>query len=119
MGLIQDQITLATLAAVTATGNSAVFDLSGYKSGALYFNITTASGTTPSLTPALQATIDGTNFTAVPTSVLAAVTAITAVGLSVVSFIVPLGLAKCRFAYTVSGTTPSFSGTITGILNKT
>jgi hypothetical protein len=117
MGRLQDQITIDSLAAVTASRNSPNFNMNGYTSGTFYFNLTAVSGTTPTLAPALQASVDGTNFTTVPTTLLASISNITATGLVIATLLLPAALPICRFAYTVGGTTPSFTGTVVGIFN--
>jgi hypothetical protein len=121
MGLIQDQITLATFAGVTATGNSGTFDLSGYKSGSLWLNFTAVTGTTPVFTGTFQTSIDGTSFVNVPTTLMAAFAATSGASAQVqmLPFLLPVGLGKCRMAYVISGTTPVFTGALVGILNKT
>jgi hypothetical protein len=124
MGLVQDQLTLATLAGVTASGNSGTFDLSGYKSGSLWLNFTAVTGTTPVFTGTLQTSIDGTNFIAVPSSLFGtggafAATSGASAQVQMLPFLLPLGLGKCRLSYVISGTTPVFTGTLVGVLNKT
>jgi hypothetical protein len=121
MGLVQDQLTLATLSAVSASGQTGTFNLSGYKSGMLILNLTAVTGTTPVLTPTLQASLDGaTAWTNVPTSLFAGFAATSGTGAQAqwLPFLLPLGLGNCRLSYTISGTTPSFTGTLVGILNK-
>jgi hypothetical protein len=118
MGRLQDQITLDTLTAVTANRNSGVFNLSGYTSGALYFNFTTVTGTTPTLVPLLQASVDGgTTWAGVPAALQAVVSSITAAGLTVVPFLLPFALSLCRINYTITGTTPVYTGVAVGLLN--
>jgi hypothetical protein len=119
MGLKQDQITLVSISALAATVNSPTFNLSGYTSGGLYLNLPTISGTTPILTPVLQTSIDGTNWFTVPAGSFAgfAATSGTTAQAQYVPFLIAIGLALCRFQLTVSGTTPSFTGSIVGILN--
>jgi hypothetical protein len=118
MGRLQDRITLDSLAAVTASRNSGVFDLSGYTSGAIYWNFTAVSGTTPSLTALLQCSVDGfTTVATVPAGLIAAPAAFTAGGLVVTPFLIPIALGQCRLNYVITGTTPSFTGTIVGVFN--
>jgi hypothetical protein len=112
MGRLQDRITLATLAAQSSNFTGTIVDLSGYTSGAVYVN-TTVAGTT--MTPALQMTFDGTNFLAVPNSILATPAAITAVGLTAYPFLVPIGIGQVRFVATAF--TGAFTASVVAILN--
>lgn len=106
-------------AVLTASGNSAYApDLarSGYKpmlpdpnNLSVNVNVTAATGTTPSLTIEVQWSQDGTTFASAATPDV--FTAITATGAVVKSF-----QAKGRYArlkYTITGTTPSFTATVT------
>jgi hypothetical protein len=112
MGLKQDQLTLATLAAQSSNFTGTVVDLSGYTGGTIYVN-TTVAGTT--MTPDLQMTMDGTNFLSVPTAILSARSAITAVGLTAYTFTNGMGIGKVRFVAT--SFTGAFTATVTAILN--
>jgi hypothetical protein len=116
MGRLQDQITLDSFAALAATANGAVFNLSGYTAGSIYC-VCSAVGTTPTLSATLQTTIDGTNWIQVPTGVIPVITGPTSIGTTIGSFLVPFGLGKCRFAYTVGGGAPLYTGQMVGILN--
>src|ERR1700744_2001697 len=118
MGLRQDKITLVSFSGLAASGNSAAFDLSGYNSGVLYIVATAVSGTSPTLAVQLATTWDGTNYINVPTQYIGSITGPTAVGTVASAFLIPFALGTCRFAYTVGGTTPSYTGVIGAILNK-
>lgn len=72
-------------------------------------NVTAASGTTPSLTIEVVWSQDGTNFASAATPDV--FTAITAAGAVVKSF--PVKGRYARLKYTITGTTPSFTATIT------
>lgn len=112
MGRLQDQITLATLAAQSANFTGNVVDLSGYTSGTIFIN-TTVAGTT--FTPDLQMTVDGTNFLTVPTALLTARAAITATGLVAYVLTNGSGIGKVRFVGTAF--TGAFTANVVGILN--
>jgi len=112
MGLKQDVLTIATLAAQSSNFTGATLDLSGYTSGALYIN-TTVAGTT--YTPDLQMTFDGTNFLSIPTAILSARSAITAVGLTAYTFTNGMAVGKVRFVATAF--TGAFTASVIGILN--
>lgn len=109
-----------TGAVVTANGNSAgapeitaipdsLADINPNNLSVL-LNVTAVSGTTPNLTVEVQWSHDGTNYASAATP--DTFTAITAVGKVVKSFQVKGRFA--RLAYTVTGTTPSFTLTASG-----
>lgn len=100
-----DQLVAAQ--AITATGATRSTDATGFLQGTVYINFTAVSGTTPSLTPTVQTSPDnGTTWFDYATG-----TAMTAAGQQVIKLpsFAP-GLA--RVSYVVSGTTPSFTGSI-------
>lgn len=110
-------------AAETATVNSNTFELKGGEIGALFIlDITAASGTTPTLDVKLQFVDDiSGKFVDVPGAAFAQKTGtgtdslvvfpgVTAAANRAVSY----ALGKtCRFVYTIGGTTPSFTFTLT------
>lgn len=104
--------TIVASAARTATGNETVArGTSDHNNLALTLNVTASSGTTPSLTLAVQWSADGTNFGAAdPADAFAAVT-----GNGVVSKAFTVKAAFWRLAWTISGTTPSFTFTVDAV----
>lgn len=95
---------LVASAARTATGNSGPRAAKGFKLGVV-IHVTAVSGSTPSLTPTIEWSHDGTNFGAAQPA--DSMTAITTAGTHAKQFDV-----KGRFfrlVWTISGTTPSFT----------
>lgn len=90
----------------TVTGNgSAVRVPLASQNLAVVVNVTSASGTTPSLTPSVEWAHDGVTFAAAdPPDVF---TALTTTGARVKTFAVRGEFF--RIAYTITGTTPSFT----------
>lgn len=105
--------TIVTSAARTATGNetSVARATADHNNVALTLNVTAASGTTPSMTLALQWSADGTNWGAAdPADTF---TAVTTTG--VVSKAFAVKAPFWRVAWTISGTTPSFTFTVDAV----
>lgn len=101
-------VTLISAQVITASGHSAAFNSSGHYVD-LEVEVSAVSGTTPSMTVEVQWSMDGTTFGPVDTTA-DAFAAITAVGNVVKQF-----TAKApffRLAWTVTGTTPSFTVTV-------
>lgn len=92
-------------AAITASGNTVSTTITAaYDHATVYVNVSAATGTTPSLTPTVQASIDGgTTWTD-----WQAGTAMTAAGSQAIK-LTNFTPALMRVAYAVSGTTPSFT----------
>jgi hypothetical protein len=87
----------------TASGTGAAFETVSADSIEGFLSVTAASGTTPTLDVRLETSLDaGTTW-----STVAAFTQITAVGTRNKVF-GPLG-DSCRWAWTIGGTTPSFT----------
>lgn len=108
---VKTTINASPAAAVTATGNGTQFVLpSGDGNVEVLIVASAVTGTTPSLTPKLQVSNDGVAwFDAAPG------TAMTAAGnqrLAAQSI-----AAYGRLVYTVSGTTPSFTLSVTVLAN--
>jgi hypothetical protein len=107
-GSFQNDTVINPATPVTASGNSASVQVGGYNGLVAYLNVTAVSGTTPSLTIKVQDSADGTTWYDVPS---AAFTAVTATGQqrlvvnSIGNFV--------RAVSTVSGTTPSFTASLT------
>lgn len=91
-------LTTTTTGAASPSGNARILEVQS--------QVTAASGTTPSLTVAVQTSNDGVTWYAAPGATLAAQTANgTVVGVFVLD-------RQFRFVYTISGTTPSFTFTV-------
>ncbi len=90
-------------AARTTTGNGAPFDTDNVDNVNASLVISAASGSTPSLTLNLETTADGTNY-----YVVGSFPAQTTTSAGIARVIGPLG-ALSRWAWTISGTTPSFT----------
>lgn len=99
------EIIVHASAAETASGNSAQFDASAYAEGLLFIDITAVSGTTPTAAFTLQ-TFDFASQTwfPVPGVTIAQQTAVGEVATAVANFGETL-----RLAWTLGGTTPSFT----------
>jgi hypothetical protein len=95
-------------AARTTSGNSGTASVqvpANVDTVSVLANVTAASGTTPSLVLSVQWSNDGTTWaTADPPDTF---TAITAAGVVVKAF--PVRAAVIRLAWTITGTTPSFT----------
>ena len=92
-------------AARTASGEGSVFNTEDATAFEATLTISAASGTTPTLDLALHTTVDGTNYYAV-----AAFPQQTTTG-AVARAFAPLG-DKCKWVWTIAGTTPSFTFTV-------
>ncbi len=93
---------------VTAAGNSQSSPLVLYRVTNVVFHliVTSAGGTTPSLTVTIQDSIDGVNWADVKAFTAMTATGITRLGWSDVGY----GIAKnIAVRWTVSGTSPSFN----------
>ncbi len=106
------RITLIASAAQTASGDSGSIETGEYTQAFVTLNCTAASGTTPTLNVQLQGSDDGgTTWYNIPN---AAFTQLTAAGTGV------LQLTNfpdfIRAAYTIAGTTPSFTFAIKAVL---
>jgi hypothetical protein len=101
-------------AARTTSGNSGAIglvDAGGQL--ALLVNVTAASGTTPSMTLTVQWSHDGTNFADNDTAA-DTFTAITTTKTTVKTF--PIKAPFYRVAWAITGTTPSFTFTVSSYL---
>ena len=100
--------TIITAQVITASGNEAGGHSSVADSLSVQVNVTAVSGTTPSLTVSVAWSNDGVTYgQANPVDALAAITTVTGL---VARFTVKG--AYYQIAWTVSGTTPSFTATI-------
>jgi hypothetical protein len=77
---------------ITLLGSGQAFDLSGYSAGVICINVT-AAGTT--WTPVIQWSDDSVNYDAIPSSIIAAPGAITAISRNYYQFL-PANLALTR-----------------------
>lgn len=104
-----DAITPVASAARTTTGNSGAVALPD-KGAQLHvlLNASAASGTAPNMVLSIEWSMDGTNF--VPGEAADAFTAITAAGGKIKTF--PVRAPFFRFVWTITGTTPSFTFTV-------
>lgn len=95
----------------TTTGTSAAFDSSNLASLNATLAISAASGTSPTLDVTLETTADGTNY-------YTAGTFPQQTGVATVARVIgDLGLTS-RWKWTVGGTTPSFTFTITATADR-
>lgn len=108
---------LLTTRTVTSTGNGTVTGLGNVQDSqiTLLFSATAVSGTTPSLTLSVEWSPDG-GVTWFPAETPDAFTAITAVGNRCKTFTVKS--PQFRLAWLVSGTTPSFTFTVTAAYQR-
>ncbi len=103
----------ATSSARTATGQSSAIYLSPISENlAILVDVTAVSGTTPSCTFSVEWSNDGTNFAQVDTTA-DAFAALTAAGKKVKTF--PVKGLYARLVWTISGTTPSFTFSASGV----
>jgi hypothetical protein len=109
MGLKSDIVTLVSGSVVTATGQTSTVDISGYEDLAVLVSVASVSGTTPSLTPYLQISPDGGTTWFGTASGPAGGSAMTANGQQYIGVSGNYLGGRARLAYTVSGTTPSFT----------
>lgn len=109
LSVVHTKVWDASSSAVTATANSpSTFNGGGYGSMIAYLNVTTATGTTPSMTVKFQDSPDGgTTWYDVTSGAFSAATAAGSQRL-----VVPNIGSKLRAVATVSGTTPSFNFTL-------
>lgn len=99
-------------AARTATGNGSAFDTTSFNSIEGFLTVTAASGTTPTLDVRLETSLDaGTTWSTV--AAFAQATAATTKN----KVFGPLG-DSCRWAWTIAGTTPSFTFSVAAEANE-
>jgi hypothetical protein len=104
-----DPITVLPSTTATASGNGGAVPSGPYNTFRLTLDVTAASGTTPSLTVTIQTSADGsTGWTTLGTAFNAA----TAV--SNQRKVLSGADRFVRASYTISGTTPSFTFSVTG-----
>jgi hypothetical protein len=113
------ETTLQASAAKTSTNQSTAVSVGNYKEALFTLNCTAASGTTPSLTVAIQVSDDG-GTTWYPlvypgTTTAVAFTALTAAGTQALSFVGAFG-DTIRVSSTITGTTPSFTYAVKAVL---
>jgi hypothetical protein len=102
------EVVVASGTVVTATGNQNIdgMAMGPFKTMRVQFDVTAVSGTTPSITFALEDTLDGTNWNTLTPN--PAITAITTAARQVVDYTTPF-TDRVRIRWTVSGTTPNFT----------
>lgn len=104
-------LALQASAAQTATGNGAGVETGEYKEALVTLNVTAASGTSPTCTVKLQTSDDGgTTWYDLPNAAFTAATAVTrqAIQVSIFGNLI-------RAAWTIGGTTPSFTFTVNAL----
>jgi hypothetical protein len=99
-------------AARTATGNGTAFDTDGIDGLNATLVITAASGTTPTMTLNLETTADGTNY-----YVAGSFPQQTTTNAGISRMIGNLG-SLSRWAWTIGGTTPSFTFSVTTTVDR-
>lgn len=105
-----DPITLALSAARTTSGNAGAVPSGPYGTLRLTLDITAVSGTTPSMTVTIETSPDGTtNWTTIGTPFAAQT------GVANIRKVVTGADRFVRASYTITGTTPSFTFSVTGV----
>jgi hypothetical protein len=105
-----------TNATITASGSSVVAMNFGHKETSLVINVTAApTGTTPSITYSIQEVDPGNGTTTITAAKTGA--AITALGVQILTLPVTYG-GDIIVTWTVTGTTPSFTGVYATLVNK-
>lgn len=104
-----DDITPVASAARTTSGNSGTLDAKDYNSVDLFLDVTAASGTTPSLAVTIEHSADGTTWVAAPGTAFGAKTAVSSERQSY-----DVQKRYWRVVWTITGTTPSFTFSVTG-----
>jgi hypothetical protein len=94
---------------ITSNGNSSDYDLLSYTNIFVFIYVTAVSGTSPSLNVYLNAVDEANYYQAIP---IASVTNITSTGTYYISAS-NVGFRFANVSWTVSGTSPSFTVTIT------
>ena len=94
---------LASGARTTTAAGTTVIGFAAAKQLILQLNVTAASGTLPSLSVAVQDTVDGTNYNTIATFATAS-----AVTREVIRLTTPFA-DSLRVVYVIEGTTPSFT----------
>lgn len=95
---------IVTVVAATASGNSGGLPVGyGTTTARIQLNVTAASGTSPTLNVIVEDTLDGTNWNTIGTFAQK-----TAVSREVINISTPFA-NQLRVAWTIGGTTPSFS----------
>jgi len=104
---------LANSAARTATGNSADIDVSAWTSAVFYLDVTAASGTTPTLDVTIRGYDPiGADYYTIATFIQKVTTGTERIVLAI------LADRTIDALWTIAGTTPSFTFTITAVLKS-
>jgi hypothetical protein len=99
-------------AARTTTGNSGILtNFGSFKTIRAQLDVTAASGTTPTLDVVIEDTLDGVNFNTIGTF-----TQRTSAGRQVIDITTPFS-DSVRIRWTIGGTTPSFTFSVTWVLD--
>lgn len=108
VGVAQEAVASA---ARTATGNSGTrYGYGPASSLRVQLDVTAASGTTPTLDVLVEDTLDGTNYNTIGTFAQKTTT-----GREVINITTPFS-DKVRYSWTVGGTSPSFTFSITEVV---
>lgn len=102
-----EDVTPVASAARTTSGNSGTLDAESFGVASLLLDVTAASGTTPTLNVTVEESDDGTTWRQVGTFAQK-----TAVSNERKSF--AISAPKYRVTWTIGGTTPSFTFSVTG-----
>lgn len=107
-----NEVALVPSSTVTVSGNGAGEDVSQYTEGLVTLDVTAASGTSPTLAVKIQTSDDGgTTWYDIPNASFTQATAVTKQAIQINTY-----GNLIRAAYTVGGTTPSFTFTVNAIL---
>lgn len=106
---LSDEVTFFNSIA-TATGTTASYKADWANTGVIFINTTAVSGTTPSCT----VTVNSVDFVSGNSYTLATSTAITASGFTYITIPQVYG-DTLNITYTITGTTPSFTMSISGV----
>lgn len=112
---LSDEITfLPAGSIVTASGSvSGTYDASWVSSGVVFVNVSSISGTSPAIT----VNVTSTDFLSGESYNLASSSALTAVGFAAITIPIVYG-DEIGISYTVGGTSPSITLSITGVFKS-
>lgn len=106
------RLALQASGAQTASGNSAGIDTSAFREGLVTLNCTAASGTTPTCTVKIQASDDGgTTWYDLPNATFTQITAAAKQAIQIQTF-----GDMIRAAWTIGGTSPSFTFAVNAVM---
>lgn len=118
MGRLSDSVVLASSANRTSSGQGTAIDLSGYRSGIIYCDLTTLSGgTTPTVQAYLQVSWDGSTWAGTAGTSPVAAPSQNGTGLAFKVFSGMVG-GLVRPAWTITGTPTNATFAIYGTFEK-